>query len=48
MGKVHAEGINPEVVMQLRVARRDVPRHSFAKAEFCEKPECGCQSLLAV
>jgi hypothetical protein len=45
---VHAKGIDPEMVVQLRVTRRDVTCHSFAEAEFCEKPESGCQPLLAV
>lgn len=32
--------------MELRVAYRDRPGHSFPEAEFCKKRECGCQSLL--
>jgi hypothetical protein len=46
--KVHAEGIDPEMVLELGVARRDVPRHSLAETKLCEEPKSGGKPLLAV
>src|ERR1700722_15580317 len=46
--KVHAKGIHPEMVLQLGVASRDVPRDSFAETKLCEEPKSRSQTLLAV
>src|SRR5277367_3588401 len=48
MRKMHAERIDPEVVEQLRIARRDVPGNPFAEGKLREKAEGRCQALLAV
>src|SRR5271156_349545 len=48
MPKMHAEGIDPEVVLELGVASRDMPRPPFAKTKLCEQPKSGGQPLLAV
>ena len=46
--EVHAEGVHPEVVGQLRVAGGDVTGDAFVEAELAEQPEAGGQPLLAV
>ena len=46
--EMHAERIHPEMVRPLRVARRDVPRHTLVKTEFRKQPERSGEPLLAV
>jgi hypothetical protein len=48
VAEVHAEGIYPEMIVKLRIARRDVPGNSFGEAKLCEQPKCGSEALFAV
>ncbi|GAA3049400.1 hypothetical protein GCM10020000_32420 [Streptomyces olivoverticillatus] len=44
----HPEGIDPEVIRELRVTRGDVPRDAFLEAEPPEEPQSGREPLLTV
>src|SRR5271156_4618244 len=46
--KVHAKGIDPEMVLQFGIPCRDVPGHSLDEAELREEPKSRGQALLAV
>src|SRR5438874_4397364 len=48
VAEARAEGVHPEVVEALRVARRDVAGHALVEAETPEQPERGSEALLAV
>ena len=46
--EAHPEGIHPEVVEQLGVARGDVTRHPFVETELAEQSERRREALFAV
>jgi hypothetical protein len=46
--EVHAKRVDPEVVGQLGIARRDVARNPFIEPKPAEEPEPGGEALLAV
>src|SRR5205814_648169 len=48
LAEVHSEGVDPEVILELGVARRDVAGDPFVEPEPREQPEGGGQPLLAV
>ena len=48
VAKVHAEGIDPEVVEQFGVARRDVTRDALGESQPAEYAQGTRESLLAV
>ncbi len=48
MREVHPKRIDPEMVRQLRIARRDMTSHPLAEAELGKQPKCRCQALLAM
>ena len=48
VAEVHPEGVDPEVVEQFGVARRDVPGDAFGEAELAEDAQRAGESLLAV
>ena len=48
LAEMHAEGINPEGVGKLRVARGDMAGHAFIEAKLGKQPERRGQALLAV
>src|SRR5215510_14755854 len=45
LAEIHAEGVDPEMVLLFGVARGDVPRDAFVKPEFGEEAEGGGQPL---
>src|SRR5262245_13440996 len=45
LAEIHAERVDPEMVMFFRVARRDVPRDAFVEPEFGEEAQGGGQPL---
>ena len=48
VAKAHAEGVDPEVVCQLGVARGDVPGDALGEAEAAEEPERTREPLLTM
>src|SRR6516162_4881135 len=48
MPEMRAEGIDPEVIRPLRIARRDMPRHALVETELRKKTKAGGQALFAM
>src|SRR5271163_3162812 len=48
LAEVHPEGVYPEMVEPLGIARGDVSCHSFIESELRKKPERGSKHLLAM
>jgi hypothetical protein len=48
VAKVHAEGIDPEVVEQFGVTGRDVTGDALGEAQLAEYAKCSGETLLAV
>ena len=48
MTEMHTEGIDPEMIRSLRIARGNVPGHTFIKTELGKKTEGRGQAFFAV
>src|SRR5215472_10645805 len=48
LAEVHTEGIHPETIEALRIARGDVAGDAFIKSKFGEEAKSGGQTLLAM
>jgi hypothetical protein len=48
VSEMHTKRVDPEMVMQLRITRRNMTGHAFAETELGEQPKCRSQALLAM